>query len=406
MTKRSNDPWAVQGKLTQALVGRLLAAPPAKGNRRRPHGEVDGFGLVVTHAGAGSYYFRYRREGIERLYVIGDAKAWPLAAAEKECRSLRHRVDSGGDPAAERKGRRDAPTIADLAERYKSGHLQDLRPSSAREYTAIIDKLILPELRNIKVAALRHADVQRLHRKIAARAPYRANRAVAVLSKMLSLAAKWEWRSGDNPCKGIERAQEEKREKFLSPQEIARLSEALNNHPEKISANAIRLLLLTGARRGETLSATWDQFDVAGGVWTKPSHATKQAKTHRVPLSTPALALLNGMRAEAGPNAQYLFPSGNGHLTEIKKSWASLCRIVDITGTRVHDLRHSYASVLVSAGLSLPIIGALLGHTQAATTQRYAHLFDDALRAATERAGQIISSAVQPSAEVVPLQRR
>ena len=183
-----------------------------------------------------------------------------------------------------------------------------MRPGSSKEYIAIIDKLILPELRsNTKVAAVRHIDVDRMHRKIMERAPYRANRTIAVLSKMLSLAV-----NGSGAAiiraRGIERASEHKRERYLSPQEIARLSDALNQHPERISANAIRLLLLTGARRGETLSARWDQFDLSAGVWVKPSHATKQAKTHRIPLSAPALALLAEMKAEAELGCEVLVP--------------------------------------------------------------------------------------------------
>jgi integrase len=406
MAKRSKfaDPWSVESKLTDTLVAALT---PAKGNRIRWDGGHPGFGCRVTSAGAKAFVFRYRNaDKVDRTYTIGSPPAWTVAKAVDRYKALLRDVDQDGDPLADREGQRGAPTMADLADRYKREHATKLRPGSSKEYIAIIDKLILPELRsNTKVAAVRHIDVDRMHRKIMERAPYRANRTVAVLSKMLSLAVKWEWRS-DNPARGIERASEHKRERYLSPQEIARLSDALNQHPERISANAIRLLLLTGARRGETLSARWDQFDLSAGVWVKSSHATKQAKTHRVPLSAPALALLSEMKAEAEPGAKYLFPSGDAHLTEIKKSWASLCKAANISGARVHDLRHSYASVLASAGLSLPIIGQLLGHTQPATTARYAHLLDDALRAATERAGAIIMGNDVSTAEVVPITSR
>jgi integrase len=234
---------------------------------------------------------------------------------------------------------------------------------------------------------------------------------------MFSLAVKWELRI-DNPVKGIERAPEEKRERFLSPAEIVRLAEALAAHPEKTSANAIRLLLLTGARKSEVLTATWDQFDFAAASWTKPSAHTKQKKEHRVPLSAPALELLQQMRAEADEELRriqkldpgallcpYVFPSLNGKpLTEIKRIWASICRKAAITGARIHDLRHTYASILASAGLGLPLIGALLGHTQAATTHRYAHLVDDALRAATERVGAVVTGG--KAAEIVPFGAR
>ena len=268
------------------------------------------------------------------------------------------------------------------------------------------------------MAALLHKDIAVLHREIAKRAPYRANRLVAVLSVMMAKAIK-EGMRDDNPTKGIERAHEEKRERFLSPAEIARLADALAAHPEKISANAIRLLLLTGARRGEVLSATWTQFDVTAGAWIKPSSHTKQKRVHRVPLSAPALSLLADMRREAEDGCPYVFPSmkmskvAKGTtpavyepLTEIKRTWASVCETAGLTGVRLHDLRHSYASVLASAGLSLPIVGALLGHSQPRTTARYSHLYDDVLRAATERVGAIVTGVGSTDREAVSFAHR
>jgi len=237
----------------------------------------------------------------------------------------------------------------------------------------------------------------------------------AVLAKMLALAVKWELRA-DNPARGIERAPEERRERFLTPAEIARLGDVLAEHLERTSANAVRLLLLTGSRRGEVLGATWDQFDLSAGTWTKPAATTKQAKLHRVPLSAAARALLSGMRAEADqedarrakygmPAIPFLFPGKETQpLREIKHFWGAVCRKAGITGVRVHDLRHTFASILASSGLSLPIIGALLGHTQASTTNRYSHLLDDPLRAAAERAGAVITGAGSgQDAEVVEI---
>jgi integrase len=149
------------------------------------------------------------------------------------------------------------------------------------------------------------------------------------------------------------------------------------------------------------MRSEWDQFDLGAGTWTKPASTTKQAKLHRVPLSAPALQLLAEMRSKP-VGSSYLFPGVNGGpQRDLKKFWASVCRAAKIEGARVHDLRHTYASVLASSGLSLPVIGALLGHSQAATTHRYAHLLDDPLRTATERAGAVITGAA--GAEVVPL---
>ena len=139
-------------------------------------------------------------------------------------------------------------------------------------------------------------------------------------------------------------------------------------------------------------------------MWTKPASTTKQAALHRVPLSAAAVQLLTEMQAQAGDDAEYLFPArGGGHRPHINEAWIRLRKAAKLPGVRLHDLRHTYASVLVSAGLSLPVIGSLLGHSTPVTTHRYAHLTDDPLRQATERASAIITG--KAPADIVPLER-
>ncbi len=416
-------------RLTDKLVKALEA--PASGNRITYDEEVKGFGIRITSAGARAFILNYRAAGRERRITIGSYPDWSAAPARDRAKELKRDVDSGGDPMGDRHTDRAAPTVNALADRFVEEHLDKRRAKTVTDYKSVLRLYIRPQLGTTRVADVRHSDVEKLHRSIAKSAPYQANRTIAVLAKMLSLAVKWEMRA-DNPARGIERAAEERRERFLSPAEIGRLADALTAHHEKTSVNAIRLLMLTGARRGETLAAKWTEFDLAAGVWLKPSAHTKQKKVHRVPLSAPALALLTEMQAKAKAGAVYLFPGDPGEpLTEIKRVWAAVCKkaglavevekrteagkpVKDDEGkpvmvwqstVRVHDLRHTYASILASSGLSLPIIGALLGHTQAATTQRYAHLADDPLRAATERAGAVISGAGKAGAEVVAMRR-
>jgi integrase len=146
--------------------------------------------------------------------------------------------------------------------------------------------------------------------------------------------------------------------------------------------NAIRLIMVTGCRKGEALTAKWTDFDFARGVWTKPSHHTKQKKVEHVPLNQQALALLESLPRDG----EYLFPGRTGvHLTDLKGPWAKVSEMAVLTGVRIHDLRHSFASHLVSSGVSLPIVGKLLGHTQPQTTARYSHLADNPLRDAANR---------------------
>ena len=416
-------------RLTDKLVKDLQ--PPANGNRITYDSDVKGFGVRITSAGARAFVLNYRAAGRERRLTIGSLPDWSVSAARDRAKQLKRDVDNGGDPMGDRHEERAAPTVNALADRFVSEHLAKRRDSTVVDYKSILRLYVRPQLGAMRVADVRHSDVEKMHRSIARAAPYRANRTVAVLSKMFTLAVKWEMRK-DNPARGIERAAEERRERFLSPAEIGRLADALTAHTERTSVNAVRLLMLTGARRGETLAAKWTEFDLEAGVWVKPSAHTKTKKAHRVPLSAPALALLTGMQAKATDGAIYVFPGKPGEpLTEIKRVWASVCRTAGLavevpkltdagkpikdadgspvlvwqTTVRVHDLRHTYASILASSGLSLPIIGALLGHTQAATTHRYAHLMDDPLRAATERVGAVISGAGNVGADVVPLRR-
>ena len=398
-------------RLTDGIVRALPT--PVTGNRISYDLEVKGFGVRTTAAGAKSFVLNYRAGGRERRYTIGSVPDWTVRAAREKAKELKRRVDNGGDPMGDRHAERAALTMDDLADRFEAEHLTKRRASTGRDYASILRLHVRPHLGKMRVTDVRHSDVERLHSAIAKEAPYRANRTAAVLSKMMALAVKWELRP-DNPVRGIEREPEERRERYLTPAEIARLGVALAAHPERASANAVRLLLLTGARRGEVLSATWSQFDLVAGVWVKPAASTKQGKLHRVPLSAPAITLLMEMRREADahaamlrPGAQpnpYLFPGMAGKpLQEVKRFWAAVTKAADLENVRIHDLRHTYASILASAGLSLPIIGALLGHTQAATTHRYSHLMDDPLRAATERVGAIVGGVDRPGAEVLPL---
>ena len=379
--------------MAQRLTDKLVKAldPPVSGNRITYDDEVKGWGLRVTSQGAKAWVVNYRVSGRERRITIGSYPDWSVSAAKERAKEIKRAVDRGEDPMAERHRERAAPTMADLGRRYLKEHASRKRVRSAANDLSMLNAIVLPRLGQIRVEDVRRSDLAALHREVSAKTPIQANRALALLSKMLSLAVAWEMR-GDNPAIGIERNAENKRERFLSPTELARLNEALGSHGSRASANAIRLLLLTGARRGEILGATWSQFDLEAGVWTKPAATTKQKKPHRVPLNAAALALLRELKARSASPALFPGRGANAFQGELKRSWASICKAAELEDLRLHDLRHSFASFLASSGLSLPTIGALLGHTQPATTARYAHLLDSALREATERVGALVGS--------------
>ena len=381
---------------------KLLPAPE-RGNRITYDADVKGFGVRVTAAGGRAFILNYRRkaDGLERRWTIGSFPDWGSGAARDEAKRLKRLIDGGADPVGAHQGERSSPTVADLCTRFETEYLPRKRPMTARDYRQQIATDILPVMRRLKVATIAYADVDKLHRDISRRAPVHANRVLALLSKMFSLAVRWGWRT-DNPCRGIERNQEQKRRRYLTGDELARLTAALAGHRDQQAANIVRLLLLTGARRGEALAAEWSQFDLTTGTWIKPGATTKQKTDHIIPLSAPTRQLLSMIAPKEQSDSNYLFPGRlGGHRREIKEAWALICKSAGISGLRVHDLRHSFASQLASAGVGLHIIGSLLGHTQPSTTHRYAHLIDDPLRAATERAGAILSG--QPPGDIVPL---
>jgi integrase len=368
--------------------------PPAKGNRITFDDEVAGFGVRVTAAGARSFVFNYRVRGTgqQRRMTIGGFPNWTCGAARTEAKRLRQIVDGGGDPRGDFEELREAPTMDDLCSRFEREHLPKKSAATRDAYSGLLKSHVKPFFGKFKkVADVKYADIDKLHTKVTqAGSSYAANRCVAVLSKMFSLAILWQMRT-DNPAKGVERNPERGRKRYLIGDELARLTAALAKHPDKQAATIIRVLLLTGARRGEVLGMKWVDLDLDRGIWSKPASSTKQGTDHVVPVSKPVCQLLKGIKTRG----EFVFPSvgKTGHIIEIKKSWASLCKAAGIAGLRVHDLRHSFASQLVSSGASLPLIGALLGHSNPATTARYSHLFDDPQRAAVEKIGVLVGAA-------------
>lgn len=373
-------------KLSKSVVDRL---PCAESDVVYWDSSLAGFGVRVKPNGSKSYVIQYRNRqtGRSRRKTIG--KHGPLlsfAKAKEIATGLLSDVLRGKDPVAEAKTLRDAPTVSDLALQYMQEHaVPKKRPKSVANDKSMLNRLILPRLGKRKLAEVGHRDIQALHNSLKA-TPYQANRVIALLSKMFGLAIKWDWCT-DNPAKGIDKYHEEKRHRWLSDEELNRLVQALSNHPNQKAASAIRLQLLTGARIGEVLSAIWADFDLKRGVWIKPSHHTKQKRTEHLPLSGAATELLEELRPTESVTSNYVFPgrSPDKPIVDLKKFWRSIMKAADIEDYRIHDNRHTHASHLVSSGLSLAIVGKLLGHTNPMTTQRYAHLADSPLREAAER---------------------
>jgi integrase len=348
----------------------------------------------------------YWLNGTERRLRIGSWPDWSVTAARAEAREIRQRIDRGEDPASQRRERREAPTMADLAERYKAEHLARKSQQSQHDDGVMIGHILRKLGADRRVADTHHGDIVALHRAITESGhPVLANRTVACASRMFSLALKpmagedkpWRDQAQGNPCKGVERNPEQAKERFLSPAEIAAVIEGLDSYGRTSAADCLRLIMLTGCRPGEAMLATWTQFDAQPGFWIKPSTHTKQRKEHRLPLSAPALQLLADIRARRGEIEQddYVFPGQRAGqpLQQLRTCWDVVCKHAGLRNVRIYDLRHTFAAMGAGGGLGLPLIGRLLGHTQARTTMRYAHLADDPLREAADKIAGAITGA-------------
>jgi integrase len=397
-------------KLTETLLKGLT--PPARGERYVYDAELTGFAVKLfapTKAnpkGARTFVLVYRRNGALRRFRIGSWPEWSVTAARAEAKEIRQRVDRGEDPVRERLERREAPTMVDLAERYEREHLPRKSPQSQHDDGVMVGHILKHIGSDRRVADVHHGDIVALHRAITDSGhPVLANRTVACASRMFSLALKpmagedrpWRDHAQGNPCKGIERNPEQARERFLSPAEIAAVVEGLDAYGRTSAADCIRLIMLTGCRPGEAMLATWEQFDAQPGFWIKPSSHTKQRKEHRLPLSAPALQLIadvRSLRGEIKPD-DHVFPGQipGQPLQQLRTCWDAVCQHAGLSGVRIYDLRHTFAATGAGGGLSLPLIGRLLGHTQHRTTMRYAHLADDPLREAADKIASAITKA-------------
>jgi len=280
-----------------------------------------------------------------------------------------------------------------VVERFHAEHAQAKRKAStARLYRVLLDRIILPAFGKRKVADITRADVAKFHHENRA-APYQANLTLAILSKMFSLAELWGLRpDGSNPCRHVEKFRERKRERMLSADELARLGEALarfDGSPYAVAA--VKLLVFTGARLGEVLGLRWEWIDFERGEARLPD-SKSGAKTLHLP--PPALALLADLpRLEGNPHVIVGHKTGAA-MVNLQTPWQAIRNAAGLDDVRLHDLRHAFASVAVSSGMGLPIIGKILGHTQAATTARYAHLASDPVKAAAAAVAGKIAAAL------------
>lgn len=392
------------GKITKKTVDALRPGPR---DVLLWDNELKGFGARVRPNGTRFYVVKYRHKGRQRWVTIGrHGSPWAPEGARKRAKAILGDVADGEDPAIFRDQTKRDPTLADLAERFLVEHVEaKLKPSTAKGYRDFLERLTIPALGRLRVADVTHGDVARLHHALRA-TPYQANRVLAVLSKLFSWAEHHGYRAdGSNPCRRIEKYRERKVERFLSEDELARLGKTLSNAEQAASENpyvvaAIRLLIFTGARIGEILGLRWEHVEFERAM-LRIADSKTGAKV--IYLSAPALDVLANLPRQEGNSHVICGTREGGRFVDLEKPWRRIRSQAKLEDVRLHDLRHSFASVGVSGGASLPVIGKLLGHTQPATTARYAHLSADPLRAANEAIGQSMAAALSGrSGTIVP----
>jgi len=360
--------------------------------------EVPGFGVRVLPSGLKTFVFQFRTLASDQGRItIGRFPALTVDEARKQAREFRNVVDRGGNPSRDRHEARHAPTMRDLADLYcnEYGPEKGLKAQTIKDARRMLDQYVLTGWGNRKVIDISTSDVRKMHSSARdGSGPYAANRLRAFLSKMFSLAIGEEWRS-TNPCKGVDRYNEDQRWNYLSPGQVSALLDACDRYEDQGAANAVRMLLFSGARLREVLHATWDQVDLERGVWVKPSHHTKTKIRHQVHLADALVSLLQEMR-DQDPTGTFLFPgrSDTAPRSDLKRPWTALLKEAGLPAFVLHDLRRTTASFMLSGGCSLAEVGKVLGHTQASTTARYAQLFESAQRDGINRATRTMTGGV------------
>lgn len=427
-------------KITAAVVDGLAAGTSAW------DAEVRGFGVRRQRRDA-VYLVKARANGRQVLLTIGahgaigpGGKKWGPEAARTEAKRLLGLIAAGQDPATERDERKQAPTLAAFAERYLDEYARpQKKPRSVAEDERLLRMHILPKLGRLKVADIGRGDVARFHAATVKR-PVAGNRALALLSAIMGWAERVGVRpDNSNPCRHVDRFPEKPRETLLTARDLARLGEALERaatgwtaetkaewarhcaeqaeaddmdpdarqswiaarRPRRDTAEdwraiaAFRLLIFTGARLSEILTLRWEWIDVEVGVARLPDSKTG---AKNLPLSAPALALLATLPRFA--NNPHVLPGDKpgAAFIGIQKPWQRVRALAGLPDLRLHDLRHAFASAAVAAGDSLYLVGKVLGHRQASTTERYAHLAPDPIKAVADRTAERLAAMMGASA--------
>jgi len=354
--------------------------------------KITGLGVRFYPSGKKAYVFDYRHNKRKFLMVIGHFPSMSLDTAEAKAKAFQVDVDNGINPLEEQRRTKNGKLVKDLCKAYLEGHA--IHKKSGYADIAKINRFILPAWGNLPILDIKRADVKALHAKAGEHGPYQANRLYSLISKMFSFARAEELVPEDhiNPCFGITKFKEEKRERFVSHEEFPRLAEAINAELNQSVVYAVWLYLLTGVRKNELLTLKWADIDFTRKELKLSD--TKNGKAHYLPLSSSALEVLNQIPRLDG-NPYVIVGKNQGcHLVNIDKPWQRIRKAANLEDVRLHDLRRTVGSWLAQSNNSLHLIGKVLNHSNQSTTAIYARFGNDAVRDALEQHGQQIMGGV------------
>ena len=360
--------------------------------------DLKGFGLRVSPKGRKTYIVQYRHAGRTQRIRIGQHGRITAFDARRDAQILLGEIAQGQSPAKAAKAFRESPTLTYVAERFMREHVNvRLKPSTQSDYKRNIRAYILPALGSRRVADISHKDIHELHHKMR-ETPIQANRTVSALSKIFNLCEKWGYRDGAvNPCTQIERYKEKARNRFLDRAELERLWNTLeavgdSGDLSPYAVSAFKLLILTGCRLGEIRTMKWEYLK--GNRVAFPDTKTGYK---RVPFNNDAMAVLSQIPRK--PYNDYVICGDveGQPIVNLQKAWRHVRKRAGLEDVKIHDLRHTFASHAVMGGTPLAIVSKLLGHSQIATTMRYAHLADAELLEATNNVGSFLSAEKRTS---------
>jgi integrase len=382
-------------RLTPAFV-KTATCPDGKKKFEYFDTDASSLSLEVRISGGKTYYRRYRdARGRIRQIKLGSDPDLSLADARKLAASVGRSVAMGEDPLNEKKAVKAVPTFAQFVDQQYMPHVKSYKRSWETDASTLKNHL-LPRFGSSYMDEITRQDIVKMlaTRRESGAAPGSVNKVLILLRFIFNLALRWELPGvRSNPTRDIPLAPDSnKKERYLSEDEAARLYGAVCESENTMLRYIVPMLILTGARKREVLDAKWEDFDLERRLWRIPT--TKLGKPRYVPLSEGVLNLLAAIPRHPKSNVVFANPKTGKPYVTFFVSWNTARTKARLSDVRVHDLRHSFASLLINSGRSLYEVQKLLGHTQIKTTQRYAHLSPETLLEATNAASRAVGSVM------------